>query len=197
MEKETIIYGGTFNPPTNCHREVISNCLELFPDSEVWVMPSGRRTDKPEMLDDDVRVTMLQIMVSSCFTDKTNISVSRFEIDNLPLPTSTFLTFMTLKEVFPERNFSFVFGADSLADMPNWGNGDFLRTNMNILAVPRGGIYIDPTPNIRLMPPIPLTEFSSTDVRQSVADGLGAEGFVCPAVAEYILANNLYLDAKV
>lgn len=47
------------------------------------------------------------------------------------------------------------------------------------------------------MPPIPLTEFSSTDVRQSVADGLGAEGLVCPAVAEYILANNLYLDAKV
>lgn len=72
--KNTIIYGGAFNPPTRAHQAILQACIDyaeqLSVDAEVWLMPSGDRVDKKieasyadrlELLSSSVRIRLSKI----------------------------------------------------------------------------------------------------------------------------------------
>ena len=57
IPKRIAIYGGSFDPPTDAHLtliDVVANKSMFF--HEVWVIPCGKRDDKPSLTDGQIRV---------------------------------------------------------------------------------------------------------------------------------------------
>jgi nicotinate-nucleotide adenylyltransferase len=191
--KQVIIYGGSFNPLHKGHEAIIKHCLSFAGFDEVWIMPSAKRTDKPDLLDDAVRLEMLQIYVNNSDVGAKRLRVSDFET-RLGAPSETIRTYDALTKAYPSTEFTFVFGADSIADMPNWRRGEYLEEVMNIIAVERFGsnIACDPLKHLCAYIPEDVSGLSSTLVRESVRRGLSIEQQVPQSISAFISRNNLY-----
>ena len=59
MSKRIAVYGGSFNPITIAHVEVIKELACVKTIDEVWVVPCGRRRDKPDLLPGETRLKLM------------------------------------------------------------------------------------------------------------------------------------------
>lgn len=191
---ETIIFGGTFDPPTSAHEAVMRACLARQDTDEVWVMPSGARLDKPGMASDEQRLAMLGLLKAACFAAEPRLKVSDFEL-RLPRPTETSRTVTALRTAYPGRRFRFVFGADSYQSMPAWEGGRQLRRSLPVLLIPRAGFGLPA--ESALVRYLELSgdndaTISSTAVRRLAAEGADLEGLVHQLIARHIGRSGLY-----
>ena len=60
MSKNIAVYGGSFNPITKAHIEVIQELGKLEWFDEIWVVPCGRRRDKPDLISGETWLEMMQ-----------------------------------------------------------------------------------------------------------------------------------------
>lgn len=192
--KEIAIFGGTFDPPTRAHEAIVDACLARKDIDEVWVMPSGQRQDKPDMLDDLTRLRMLSAMREGTFEDDKRLVISDFEMQ-LPQPSQTYATVAALDVAYPDNRFWFVLGADSYNDMPNWEQGARLQKTLGMLIVARVGTEspIERT-HIRHMDIADTfgCVVSSTVVRETLRLGGDIEPLVSTSVAEFLLQQGCY-----
>lgn len=192
---EVAVFGGTFDPPTLAHERIVEACLESDEFDEVWVMPSGKRLDKPGMQDDKTRLEMLNIVRSESFGSDPRLIVSDFET-KLPQPNQTFDTVRALRRAFRDRNFWFVFGADSYNTMDTWEGGDELKRSLGMLLVARAGEVMPAEGgNIKHLkiPDIDQHTISSTKAREALVAGATAEGYVSKAISSYLIERVVYL----
>lgn len=191
--KNIAVFGGTFDPPTRAHEKIIEYALDQPYLDEVWIMPSGQRLDKPHMLDDATRLEMLEVMKSQNFAGNPKLKLSDFEM-NLPQPSHTYATVQALARAYPECNFHFVFGTDSYWDMQSWEHGQWLRQNLHMLIVPRGGKMPSKTDKIRpfLVPEVEDMAISSTQAREALGRGDPIDKFVSKAVARFLSRRHCY-----
>lgn len=191
--KEVAIFGGTFDPPTRAHEAIVQACLDQSHIDEVWLMPSGQRTDKPGMTHVDTRLAMLELVITATFGDNPRLKICNLEMV-MPQPTHTAQTHEALQQVYPDIHFWFVFGADSYHDMPNWEYGEELRREMAILVMDRTGFELPTeTDGLRHLPILDLEHpISSTLVRQHAQTGNDVEPFVNQAVSDFIRQTALY-----
>jgi len=103
-EQNIAVFGGTFDPPTRAHEAIIESCLQRQDIDEVWLLPSGQRTDKNGMTSDDVRLAMLQHLQERVFLNDQRVVVSDFELQ-LPRPTQTWITAQALSDAYPSLHF--------------------------------------------------------------------------------------------
>lgn len=190
---ETIIYGGSFNPPTNAHRSIVEACQEYDPSAEVWLMPSGMRHDKRYEINEQHRLNMLNIMIES-LPHKDDISICTLEIED-PELTQTHRSVGKLACRYPDKQFRYVFGADAYQSMPSWKHGEILQKELPMLIVPRAGYEIEEAPNIEILDV--LVPESSTEVRTQIAEGRSIDRLVCSGILRYITAHRLYSSDKV
>lgn len=194
-QRDIAIFGGTFDPPTIAHEQIIRLCLERSDIDEVWVMPSGWRTDKPGMQPDDTRLGMLEAMAATSFQHEARLRITDFEM-RMPTPTNTFDTVQALRRAYPKDRFWFVFGADSYQTMHTWEHGDELKRTLGMLLVPRSGAVLPPiTGTIRHLPAPELVGVSSTVVREAVARRSPIEGLVSRGVARFLASHHCYEPA--
>lgn len=178
-----LIFGGSFNPPTLAHEAIIAKCLKMPEFDQVWVMPSGSRSDKHITTSAKHRLTMLNIVKAERFLDSPRLLISDFELA-LPQPNTTYATVKKLKLSYPNDDFWFVFGGDAYRFMPSWPHGKELQKTLQIIVVSDTKAQ---HPTIQL--PKNLSAISSTEVRGS-AKALQSQ--VSPVVAQYVIANKLY-----
>lgn len=191
---EVAVFGGTFDPPTLAHEAIIKACLDRSDMDEVWVMPSGQRLDKPGMMSNNERLEMLKIMSEESFLNHDKLIVTDFEI-NLPQPTRTIDTFKQLEQQFPNKNFWFVFGADSYRTMESWEGGSYLKRYLGMLIVERvNEIMPEEKENVRHLKVPGVLDFpiSSTQVREAVKNNLPIDSFVSQAINNYLTSNRCY-----
>jgi nicotinate-nucleotide adenylyltransferase len=136
---------------------------------------------------------MLQAYVQSGAIDANRVRVSDFEV-RLGAPSETIRTYEELLKAYPDTEFTFVFGTDAIADMPNWRSGEYLEKIMNIIAVERAGsdISCDPLKHLCAYIAEDISGLSSTLVRQKVLQGAEIDADVPHEVASYIAAHQLY-----
>lgn len=189
---ETIIYGGSFNPPTLAHEAIVGACLDLYPKSEVWVMPSADRDDKSIDISKDHRLEMIARLVCGFATDRVKVCLA--ELEELPPPTKTWRTVEYLEGNYPERNFKYVFGSDAYNNMHSWERGEHLQKTLDIIFIPR--IENPEAPTEINVTPIPknwiVEGISSSLARDQATKGRGLHDLVPRAVARYIQDNLLY-----
>ena len=191
--KQVIVYGGSFNPFHNGHAAIVEHCLALPGYDEVWIMPSAKRTDKPDLVADETRLAMLIAYKDSFTHVDRKLVITDFEMA-LGAPSETIRTYQALRTAYPRINFTFVFGSDSVADIYNWRGGDVLAETLDIIVVDRIG-EVHPLKNprhIRAEIPEDVAGISSTLIRSKIRAGEPISSLVPRAIALFIPRHNLY-----
>jgi nicotinate-nucleotide adenylyltransferase len=201
---KVINLNGTFNPVTNLHFLIAKKALELGFSKLRWIPvfhpPHKAIGPATDMADFSDRLKMLELL---CQSD------SRFEVSDiesrLPIPSVTINTYRALYPGFDHHPFKipYIIGADSLASLPTWEDGNVLAANLLYVALRRGKIPIPKTlqfPNGQSIPlsikPIRWTplEGSATDIRNNIRVGLPITHLLppVPAIEEHIRNSHLY-----
>lgn len=128
------ILGGTFNPIHKGHITMAKKALEQFGLEEVWFMPSKRppHKDKSQLVSDEERKNMIALSIA--WEDKFKLSEMELLRDGF---TYTADTLEQLKAEYPEDEFYFILGADSLYCLESWKEPEKIMALAHILCAPR------------------------------------------------------------
>jgi len=189
--KKIGIYSGSFNPIHHGH-VMLANYLVEFSDlDELWfvVTPQNPLKKKENLLDDDERLKMVQLALG----DDPRFLVSDIEM-HLPTPSYTINTLTALSEQYPDSEFVFICGMDSLQNFKNWREYQKILDNYELLVFPRegydGGELIN-YPSVTVLK-TPIIEISSTFIRQCVKEGRDVRHFMPEKAFEYMKEHRLY-----
>ena len=169
---ETIVYGGAFNPPTLAHQAIVQACIEYAEprNAEVWLLPSGNRADKTIDTSYERRLRLLDALVKDVVSRGVQLKINSTELDREE-PTQTYETIEEFEDAYPDRAFRWVFGTDSVASMPLWEKGEWMKENVLMLVVDRPGApLVEIGKNAEWLPAETPT-ISSTEVRRRMQNG--------------------------
>lgn len=189
------ILGGSFDPIHNGHLYMAENAYQQYNLDEVWLIPNGNapHKDKNKMTDAMHRLAMCKIAASNYAYMK----VSDIEVCSSNF-SYTYLTIQTLTQTYPEHEFYFIMGADSLDYFDKWRNPQIISSLCKILVVNRDDFseadLQEKIKRINALFPAdiqivhcPKFDISSTEIRQNQkTDNVPQE------VERYILEHQLY-----
>jgi nicotinate-nucleotide adenylyltransferase len=195
------IFGGTFDPVHLGHLHIANGLREkLNLDQIVWVV-AGKPPHKRGQIvsEDDDRIAMVRLALGATPGDM----VSRVELDR-PGPSYTVDTLEHLRgELGPARYF-FLMGEDSLRDFPTWRQPERILELADLGVVGRPGIHTNLAALASALPALAgkvhvasLDElpYSSSEIRQRVADGQPIDHLTVEPVVHYIHDHGLYLNS--
>ncbi len=200
------IMGGTFDPIHNGHLMLGRSALEAFELDKVWYMPNGNPPHKDiSLIKTDVkdRVEMVRLAISPY----REFRLETYEAKRQEVSYS-YSTMEYMKGIYPEDDFYFIIGADSLFMIDQWVHPERIFPTCTILAAYRDEINTRQAmeakihelkenyhARIRLLV-TPLINVSSHELRRDVREGRSIKGQVPAAVNAYILENHLYVGEK-
>ncbi len=195
------VLGGTFDPIHNGHIMVAEETRARLNLAEVLFVPAGQPWLKEgsPILAAEHRVQMVRLAIAAYPYFK----LSTMEVDRTG-PSYTVDTVTELHAQLGARDeLFFIFGCDSLAELPQWREPSRLIEMCRLVAVPRPG-YLVPDLNAlgTMIPGLsrrlvildkPEVDISATEIRERVAQGLSIRQLVPESVNEYIRQHRLYL----
>jgi nicotinate-nucleotide adenylyltransferase len=171
---------------------MLANYLVEFSDlDELWfvVTPQNPLKQKEDLLDDDERLKMVKLAIG----DDPRFFVSDIEM-HLPTPSYTINTLSVLSGQYPDCQFVFICGMDSLQNMKHWREYQRILDNYELLVFPRegydGGDLAD-YPSVTVLK-TPILEISSTFIRQCVKEGRDMRHFMPEPAFLYMKQHHLY-----
>jgi nicotinate-nucleotide adenylyltransferase len=204
MSKKTGIMGGTFNPIHNGHLLLAEEAREFLNLDEVIFMPSGNSYMKSaaSILKGEMRARMVELAISG----NPYYLLSRMELERKG-PTYTCDTLVQLKNSYPENEFYFIAGADTLLTLEGWKNPEMVLKNC-IMAVAVRGMGAESRlrqkadslmrryqADIRLLP-VRYVDISSSEIRQRRMEGRSIRYMVPENVFNYIVQNDLFCNSS-
>lgn len=182
MAKESIgIFGGSFNPIHIGHLALANYLCEYGDLDEVWFMVSPQNPFKRDskLWDDELRLELAHLAVEGY----PKFKVCDIEF-HLPRPSYTINTLNTLKEQYPDKDFTLIIGADNWSMFPRWRSADEIISQYKVLIYPRPGFTInaEELPSTIRLVNTPQLEVSSTFIRESLEAGKDVRYFLHPRV---------------
>ena len=203
MRKKIGILGGTFDPFHNGHFMLAKTAYEQFDLDEVWIMPNGNPPHKRniEQTDFEIRCEMIRIAVK----DAPYMVLCDYEGSE----DSYHFTYQTLgefKKLYPEDEFYFIIGADSLRDFPTWREPGIISKLCTLLVACRdeaGTAELkekiaemkDRFGTSCLIMNSPKVDAASSEIRAFVSEGQDISDYVGEEVADYIRNKKLYVTS--
>lgn len=201
MDKRLIVLGGSFNPPTNAHHDLLRTVMDhargdlgiFVPSSHHYVERKARRSGAPFLFSETERKDMLRAM---CDPDMAVSAVEYGDTTN----GRTHTTLLELQGRYPDHAVYFIMGDDKLPVLPKWKLSRMLD-RFHIIVIERNGnpeAAIDGTPvlkerrdHVHVVRGLFESPVSSTMVRDFYANGQyeKAMRFVHPEVHAMILAH--------
>ena len=195
------IMGGTFDPIHIGHLLLGEFAYENFRLDEIWFLPNG---NPPHKTTDESGVSLNDRieMVKLATDDVPYFHLNLYEA-TAKKHSYTYSTMKALREMYPEHEFFFILGADSLFSIEQWKNFREIFPSCTILAAMRDDKDTESMQiQIRYLNDIdgadislleaPLVEISSTTIRRRAEKGLSIRYMVPDVVSEYIQSNALY-----
>lgn len=189
------ILGGSFDPIHNGHLHMALQSYEQYDLDEVWLIPNGNapHKDADKMADAIHRLSMCQLVADEYpFLKTCDIEISSEEY------SYTYITVTKLKSMYPEHEFYFIMGADSLDYFEKWRKPEIIASVCKILVINRDEFSdedmaekitkINATfpANIQIVH-CQKVDISSTELRYKLN-----KQDVLPTVYDYICQNDLY-----
>ena len=189
------ILGGSFDPIHKGHIFMALHAHEQYDLDKVWLMPNGHAPHKDEekMTDAKDRLAMCKLVSDQyTFMETCDIEIRSEEY------SYTYFTMQKLAQIYPEYEFYFIMGADSLNYFKKWRHPEIIASLCKILVVNRDDYQkedlINKINRINQIFPAdiqivhcPKYDVSSTEIRQGQKlDDVLSE------VKEYIQKNHLY-----
>ncbi|MBW8001260.1 MAG: nicotinate (nicotinamide) nucleotide adenylyltransferase [Planctomycetes bacterium] len=202
-KKNTILFGGTFDPIHIGHTAVAMHALQVIGAEKIIFIPAKQSPLKKisPKASDNARVEMISLAIA----DNNKFSVSDCELKKTQ-PSYTLETIKYFQETLgPDASLYWLIGADCLDELPHWYQIDELIDRCNLCVMYRAGFEkpdfekltdtLDQTRIGKLKQNVietPLINISSTLVRKKLTASEDVTDMLCPAVAEYIKQHNLY-----
>lgn len=194
------LMGGTFSPIHNGHIKMAEAAYKEFKLDEVWFIPTGNSYLKSDVLSAEYRYKMTELAIKDIPYFKINdIEVKRGK------ESYSYETITELKAIYPDYEFFFIVGSDSLVYMDKWKRPELIFDNVTILVAPRNSVEYENTINkaeefkksfkaeIKMLN-MEKIDVSSTDIRKMIKEGKSVKDFLANEVLDYIKTNNLYRD---
>ena len=196
------IMGGTFNPIHNGHLTLAHTAKEAVGLDEVWFMPSGLPAHKSnsELLSAQERLHMAKLAIQGI----KGFKASSFEIDRAGF-TYTADTMVALRRTYPDDEFFFIIGGDSLMKFHHWVKPEVISAHTTLLAAGRDDYSKEELKEQAkrlkslfgtkvILLDMPAITISSSDIRAKLYTGQLADlSTVVPeAVLSYIKNHCLY-----
>lgn len=201
------IMGGTFDPIHNGHLMLGEYAYRNFALDQIWFMPNGHPPHKEwSSIDSDaeVRTEMVELAIKECdYFRLETYEVSRSEI------SCTYQTMEYFRKQYPQDEFFFIIGADSLFAIETWIHPERIFPVCTILAAYRDekdtkAVMMEKISqlnrkygaSIKLLE-TPLLDISSHELREEIRSGNSIKEFVPAEVEEFILKYRLYREKAV
>lgn len=193
MEKssklKTGIFSGSFNPIHIGHLALANYLCEYEGLEEIWFMVSPQNPLKAqtELWSDELRLKLVELSIC----EYPHFQASDFEF-HLPRPSYSVHTLEKLREVYPEREFYFIIGADNWLRIDRWYQSERIIKENQIIIYPRPGFPVkeEELPETVRLVHSPVFEISSTFIREALDERKDVRYFVHHRVWEYI--KNIY-----
>ena len=197
MKKRMLLYFGSFDPIHNGHIALAEYALDKNLADEVALVISPQNPFKADHLQtpEYSRYEMADMACkASRYPERILPSVVEFVLEK---PSYTINTLDFLKENNGENmEFSIITGTDIWSRFDEWKEYERILSEYKIYVYPRKGYELEKfADRVTLLEDAPFVEFSSTEVRQKAERGEDISAMVAPAVADYIVKNQLWTPA--
>ena len=201
MCKRIGILGGTFDPFHKGHFMLAKTAYSQFDLDEVWIMPNGNPPHKRdiEQTDFTLRCEMIRLAIE----EAPYMVLCEYEGSE----DSYHFTYQTLgefKRMYPEHEFYFIIGADSLRDFPTWKEPGKIAELCTLLVACRDEAGI-PELKVKiaemeerfgtkcLIMNSPKVDAASSEIREMVSEGKDVSAYVGEKVCNYIEKEKFYV----
>ena len=213
MPKNYLIFGGTFDPPTLAHEQLVRFLQDKFRYDEVDIIPTKDPVPlaaKNPKASAEQRIEMLRL----AFAKDPSIHINRMEVDRGGY-SYTIDTLKALRTTLSEEDsLTLLIGADNYLVLHQWKDFQEIFTLCSVIVMTRPSIEVDSTKNLELskaldkagIKPIKEAELlarktgglyfinageydvSSTKVREFIAEGRidDAAPLLNPRVLDYL-----------
>ena len=197
------IMGGTFDPIHNGHLMLGKAAYESFHLDQIWYMPNGNPPHKDMTLMDTNVGDRLE-MVRLAIKPYQEFKLEAYEANRRDVSYS-YSTLEHFNEMYPDEEFYFIIGADSLFMIDQWVHPERIFPTCTILAAYRDEINTRREMETRILELkeqydarielliTPLMKVSAHELREALKEGQPIVSHVPKAVADYIYKNNLYV----
>ncbi len=196
------IMGGTFDPIHNGHLSIARAAFGQFGLDRIWFLPNGNPPHKA-LADIGSSIEDRLKMVSLAITGHTGFRLEMYEARRKSISCS-YETMEHFTKLYPDDEFYFIIGADSLFTIEKWVHPERLFPTCTILAAFRDEAdtkeemeqqmnYLKEKYQARSALLIsPVIQISSSELRKRIREGKSIQGLVPDKVAEYIKKECLY-----
>ena len=134
------ILGGSFNPVHNGHLELAKQALEQFALDQIWLMPNHipayKKWDRSVTNED--RLHMVELAVK----DHDGLRCSDLELQRGGV-TYTIDTLAQLHEQYPDTEWYFIMGGDSILAFDTWREPDMILSLSKLIVTTRDQIQAE------------------------------------------------------
>lgn len=198
--KKIGILGGSFDPIHQGHLNIAEQARIEFDLDEVWFIPAGHSPNKNEA--DMTSAESRAEMVGRAIAAYPHFKLSRIEVDALET-SYTYLTMSKLIKQYPDVQFYFIMGADSLDYFEKWRHPEIICQNAILLTAVRDDMdiaqieqKITSLKSMFMAEIYPIcggkTDISSTQLREQMKQQQTRPELLPESVWDYICANHLY-----
>lgn len=196
INNKIAIYGGSFNPPTKGHIEVIKTVSPYV--DEVWVIPVKNHAWNKELVSFEDRINMLSLIYNDGCDGKVKI-IAVQGMKKVPQKTQPFMKWLK-KNTNQDNEYHIVIGSDNAVQINKWYKWKQLCKENKFIIVKRGSrtVNFDTKPfngSIMCLNDECESGCSSTEIRGMINDNWmlkEAEKWVHPKVMNYIKEKKLY-----
>lgn len=188
MKKRVGILGGTFDPPHIGHLIIANEVLHRLNLHQVEFMPNQEPPHKNRTSGTTLnnRLEMLELAIE----EQPAFSIEKIELERQGR-SFTIDTINILQQLYPEKEYYFIIGADMVEYLPKWHKIEELVKKLHFIGVSR--------PNYQLKSPYPVTsvevpqiDISSSLIRDRRKMGESIKYLLPDKVISYIEENYLY-----
>lgn len=193
MSNRVGLFGGTFDPVHKGHISIANSFLNSGIIDELWVLltPYPPHKQKNNQTAYQIRLKMLE----AAFSGIQNLKIDTTE-KVLPQPSYSVQTIRYLKVKFPDTDFYYCMGEDSLAKFHTWKFYNEILNECELLVAKRPGATHTETQShilaqTHFVSHTPL-DISSSEIRDKVKNGQSIREMVPKDVALIIENEQLY-----
>lgn len=183
------IFGGSFNPPHNMHKNIALNLIKNNYLDKVIYVPTGDKYNKEGLANQNDRYNMVKLMIEGY----NNLDVSNYEFNKL---TYTYETLDYFKKIYQNDDIYFICGSDNLKEITTWKNYDYILNNYKIIVIKRNnddinGILNKINSKNIVVPNINSDNISSSYIRKNINNEKILK-LMDKNIVKYIIENDLY-----